>query len=295
MTALRQNIAKLKDSTIDWIYSKRNLVNSMNDKREILPYAYPCSNYVEKVLSNKLVCKALQSVFDEHYCKQIEQVKAASQIVTPISYPNLYGIMNACCELLMMTNCPVLMVNSRLKNVNGLTIGSDKEPVILLSRKAVTKLNEGELKFLIGHELGHVLQQNLVCHIVKGGLDNLKNSSDVLGTMIADVVEMPLNQWHRCSEITSDRAGFICCQKMDHVKEIFMKIGKPLNKVSGSSVNNALDNLFELNYRHPMIAKRLLSLECFEKSSVFNAFCSGEKIDISYCKSLNEKVQTIML
>lgn len=295
MTALRQNIDRLKDSTLDWFSSKRNFMTFINDKREVLPYAYPCSNYVEKVLSNNLVCKTLQSVFDEHYCKQIEQAKATSQIVTPISYPNLYEIMNTCCERLMMTNRPMLMVSSQLKSINGLTIGSDKDPVILLSCKAVTKLNDGELKFLIGHELGHVLQQNLVCHIVKGGLDNLKNSTEVLGTMIADVVEMPLNQWHRCSEITSDRAGLICCQKISYVKDIFMKIGKPLNEVSGSPVNNALDNLFELNYRHPMIAKRLLSLECFEKSSVFNAFCSGEKIDISYCKSLNEKVQTIML
>lgn len=295
MTALGQNIARLKDSTIDWIYSKRNLENSMNNKREILPYAYPCSNYVEKVLSNKIVCKALHSVVNDHYYKQIEKIKVTSQIVTPITYPNLYKIIGDCCKRLLIADRPAIMVSSRLKGVNGLTVGSDKNPIILLSRMAVTKLNDGELKFLIGHELGHVLQQNLVCHIVKGGLDNLKNTNEVFGEMIANVVEVPLNQWYRCSEVTADRAGLICCQKVSYVKELFMKIRKPLDERSRNLVNNALDSLFELNYRHPMLAKRLLALDCFEESSVFNAFCSGEKIDISYCKSLNEKVQTIML
>lgn len=294
MTALGQNIAKLKDSTIDWIYSKRNLVNSINDKREILPYAYPCSNYVEKVLSNSIVCKALQNIIDKNYCKQIEQILATGQEVTPASFPCLSKIIDECCEKLLINKSPAVVVSPKLKGINALTIGSDKDPIILLSRKAVMKLHEGELKFLLGHEYGHVLQQNLVCHTVKGLLDNLKNTSEIFGEVLSDMINIPLNQWYRCSEITADRAGLICCQDIDNVRDLLLKLEGNLKVAFEKKIDNAIEELLELNYTHPMMMKRFLAMAEFEKSSVFHAFCLGKKIDNFSLENLNGKVQIIM-
>lgn len=294
MTALGQNIARLKDSTIDWIYSKRNFVNSMNDKREILPYAYPCSNYVEKVLSNSIVCKALQNIMDKHYCKQIEQILATGQEVTPASFPCLSKIIDECCGRLLIKKSPVVVVSPKLKGINALTVGSDKNPFILLSRQAVMKLHEGELKFLLGHEYGHVLQQNLVCHTVKGLLDNLKSTSEILGEVLSDMIDIPLNQWYRCSEITADRVGLICCQNIDNVRELLLKLEGNLKVAFEKKIDNTIEELLELNNTHPMMVKRFLAIEEFEKSNVFHTFCFRRKIDNLSLESLNEKVEIIM-
>lgn len=294
MTALRQNIDRLKDSTLDWFSSKRNLMTFINDKREVLPYAYPCSNYVEKILSNSIVCMALQSIIDKYYCKQVDQILAAGQVVTPVSFPYLNKIIDECSKKLLIDKSPMVVVSPKLKGINALTVGSDKNPIILLSRKTVMKLHEGELKFLLGHEYGHVLQQNMVCHTVKGLLGNLKNTSEIVGDMLSDMIDVPLNQWYRCSEITADRVGLICCRNIDYVRELLSKVGGDLEVASGKKTNNAIEELLELSYTHPMMVKRLLAMEEFDKSDVFKAFCSGKKIDNLSLESLNEKVQMIM-
>lgn len=292
--ALGQNIVRLKDSTVDWISLKRNLMTFINDKREILPYAYPCSNYVEKVLSNSIVCKTLQNIIDKHYCKQIEPILATGQVVTSVSFPHLCKIIDECCEKLVIDKSPMVVVSPKLKGINALTVGPDKNPIILLSRKAVMKLHEGELKFLLGHEYGHVLQQNLVCHTVKGLLDNLKNTSEIMGDMLSDMIDIPLNQWYRCSEITADRVGLICCRNIDHVRDLLLKVGGHLEVTSGKKTDNAIEELLELNYTHPMMVKRLLAMEEFDRSNVFHAFCLGKKTDNLSLESLNEKIQIIM-
>ena len=294
MVVLGQNIIKIKNSAVDWIRSTHNLVPVMNEKRFVLPYAYPCSNYIENILSNALVCSALQNVMNKHCCKQIEQVLAAGQIVTPTSFPNLSRIIDECRENLLIDELPVVIVSSKLKDINALTVGSDKKPTILLSRKAIMRLSEGELKFLFGHEYGHVIQQNLVCHTVKGLLDNLKNTSEIFGEILSDMIDVPLNQWYRCSEITADRVGLICCGNMDFVRGLLVKVEGDLDIMSGKKTNNPIAELLELNYAHPMMVKRFLALEEFGKSNVFNAFCLRKKIDNVSLENLNKKVQTIM-
>lgn len=291
---LEQNIIKAKDSTIDWIHSKKNLMTLFESKDDVLPYAYPCENYIKTILSNKLVRKVLQGTIDRFYSHQIEDIQATGQEVTSDSYPELYSIVNDCYERLNMVDKPLVMISPQLKGINALTVGTDKKPIILLSRKAVMQLCDGELKFLIGHECGHVLQQNLVCHTVKGLLDNLKNTSEIVGGMVDDTINMPLNQWHRCSEITADRTGLICCKDFDYAKQIFSGIGSHFGEFSYDTTKDSLQGLLELNCVHPMLKKRLLALEKFEKSDALNTFYQKKMIDECSIVSLNRKVQIII-
>ena len=253
---------KVKNKIVNW-KSKLKMQYSNSFKREdTLPYAYPCNNYLEPILSNVIVRKGLNK-FTEKYCNnQIEEIKATSLLATKDRFPQLYRILSDCYAALNVENKPEVYVTSKLRGLNALSIGDDNEPIILISRKSVISLPEGELKFMLGHELGHILQKNLMCHTIKGLLDNLNNKSDILGPLISDIVDVPLNQWYRCAEYTSDRAGYLCCNDINCIKSLFDRIGC-YNRPS-----NPYEDYQELSLAHPLIQHRVREIEKFKKEMI---------------------------
>ena len=233
-----------------------------------LPYAYPCDNYMDSILSNGLVRKTLQ-LFADKYCKeQIQKIKSTGQLVSKTNYPQFYDILQSCYKSLSVEEIPEVYITNQLKGINALSIGSDSAPIILISRKAVISLSDGELKFMIGHELGHILQKNLMCHTIKGLLDNLNSKSEILGPIVSDLIDVPLNQWYRCAEYTADRAGFICAGNIKFVESIFQKV--ICNKTS-----SVLDEYYELGYSHPNIKKRINEMMLYYKSSCLQGIKIG--------------------
>lgn len=253
---LTEGYAKLK-SKAEKIVDSVKASKFLSQKKETpLPYAYPCDNYMDAILSNGLVRKTLQ-LFADKYCKeQIQNIKSTGQFVNRSNYPHLYDVLQSCYKALNVEDIPEVYITNRLKGINALSVGTDNAPVILISRMAVINLSEGELKFMIGHELGHILQKNLICHTVKGILDNLNKKSEILGPIVSDMIEVPLNQWCRCAEYTADRAGLICCGNMDQVYKI-------MNRVKSSEGQSLAPVLMELYKGHPFVNKRIDELNKF--------------------------------
>ena len=219
-----------------------------------LPFAYPCDNYMDAVLSNRMVRKALQ-LFANKYCSdQIQNIKSTAQSVTISNFPCLYKVLQSCYDSLNVEDKPEVYITDRLKGINALSVGSDNVPVILISRRAVISLSDGELKFMIGHELGHVLQKNLMCHTIKGLLDKLSSKSEILGPVVSDLIEVPLNKWYRCAEYTADRAGLICCKELSHVYSL-------IRKIAGAERVSIAPSLMEIYRSHPYLDSRIKTLE----------------------------------
>lgn len=93
---------------------------------------------------------------------------------------------------------PEVYVTNQLKGINALSVGTDDAPIILISRKAMISLSDGELKFMIGHELGHIFQKNLMCHTIKGLLDKLNSKSEILGPIVSDLIDVSLKMVQMC-------------------------------------------------------------------------------------------------
>ena len=227
-------------------------------KEAALPYAYPCDNYMDSILSNGLVRKTLKLFVEKHCKDQINSIKSSGQLVILENYPHLYKIVQSCYKSLNVEAIPKVYVTGHLKGLNALSVGTDNAPIILISRKAVIALPDEELKFMIGHELGHILQKNLMCHTVKGLLDNLNSRSDILGPIVSDLIDVPLNQWYRCAEYTADRAGLICAGSLAPVRSLFERLCNSTLKES-----NEIERYFELSNVHPMYHSRLNQLELF--------------------------------
>lgn len=227
-----------------------------------LDYAYPCENYISMVISNPASKYSLKKFFDSKIKSELAKIVGDSIEVTAKSSPRLYGILRHCCESLCIENKPQFFITSRLKGINSLTVGDDENPLLLISPAAVAKLSNTELSFIIGHELGHVAQKNLICHTVKGALDTMSKWSDALGPIVAELIEVPLNRWYRCSEYTADRAGLICCENLQSALSVFEK-----SSIDKKSISPIIDSYNELTCDHPTIANRIMELKRFYQKS----------------------------
>ena len=256
--SLVEGYNKLKSKAEQIVESVKTSKFLSQKKDAPLPYAYPCDNYMDSILSNGLVRKTLQ-LFADKYCKeQIQDIKSTGQLVSQANYPHFYDILQSCYKSLSVEEIPEVYITSQLKGINALSVGADNAPIILISRKAVISLSDGELKFMIGHELGHILQKNLMCHTIKGLLDNLNSKSEILGPIVSDLIDVPLNQWYRCAEYTADRAGLICCKHIEVVQSLFFKVCNNIANIS------QFDSYKELTNCHPLYKNRIDNLIDFK-------------------------------
>ena len=92
-----------------------------------------------------------------------------------------------------------------------------QEPhLLVLTSGLYEKYNEHpqELRFIIGHELGHLKCDHIRCHTVGSALVHAIVRTDsgvsVKDGLVANLLVGQLLRWFRESEISADRAGLIC-------------------------------------------------------------------------------------
>lgn len=213
-------------------------------------YVYPCDNDIARLLDSAFVQGALRKIAQHYYSGQISEAIKSGVVVTINSFPSLYRIIEHCARQIVLPTNVAVILTPKLKGMNALAVENDGDGVVFLSNSAVARLDEEELTFMLGHEFGHIAQGNLSCHTIKGMLDNLKDSSEILGTMLSDMIEVPLNKWYRCSEYTADRAGLLCCRKVSVALNLLKKV-QP-SPGGDSKINDYL----ELSSAHPFLQHR---------------------------------------
>lgn len=216
-------------------------------------YAVQEENYVGDFLDNKLVRGCLKFIADKYYGSQIATIRNEGMLLTKDSYPMLHSTYTHCCHTLKIKTPPTVYITHRLRGINALSVEINNERLILLSRRVAISLSVKEQAFILGHELGHHQQGNLVGHTVNGLLNSLKDKSEIFGPMIQDAIEVPLKRWCRRSEYNADRAGLLCCKDIEVVKQVFIKIGMIENVT-------AYHQYRELGDDHPMLVTRFCEL-----------------------------------
>lgn len=109
--------------------------------------------------------------------------------------------------------------------LNAVTVGMDR-PIILLSSGLVHHLDDDELRFVIGHELGHAMSGHAVYRtllIRLLGLGNLLNAVPG-GAIGIRMVTVGLLEWSRKSELSADRAGLLATQDPNAALRTHMKL-----------------------------------------------------------------------
>ena len=225
----------------------------------VVDYAVKEENYIGDFLDNKFVRSCLKSIADKYYGSQITVIRNEGVLLTNDSYPMLHSTYIHCCHTLKIMNPPAVYITHRLRGINALSVEINNEQMILLSRRVAISLSAKEQAFILGHELGHHQQGNLVGHTVNGLVNRLKDKSEIFGPMIQDAIEVPLKRWCRRSEYNADRAGLLCCKDIEVVKQLFLKIGRIESVTVYHQYKETSDD-------HPMLTTRLKELNDYATS-----------------------------
>ena len=218
-------------------------------------YAEWDDNYMDGLLDNPLTRSILRKVADSFYGNQLEDLFNEATQLTSDTYPSLFEVFEHCCETLGFVTPPEVYVTGKMKGINALSLEVNGDRLILVGTKVIC-LTPHEQSFLLGHELGHHQQGNLVCHTVNGLMDNLNNASEIFGPLLLDTIEVPLKRWCRRSEFNADRAGYLCCEDIYAVQRLFLRLGMDSNP-------SAYMEYLEIEAPHPTLHTRFGALRDF--------------------------------
>lgn len=152
-------------------------------------------------------------------------------------FPRMHYLLADAGRVLDAKHLPELYVTTD-PTVNAMTIGMDR-PMILLNSALVQLLDDEELRFVIGHELGHALSGHAVYRTLLLRLMQLAGlgSALPLGALGIRLIIAALMEWSRKAELSADRAGLLVSQDPAAVLRAHMKLagGLPLDELDPTS------------------------------------------------------------
>jgi len=178
----------------------------------------------------------------------------------------------------------------------------DESHIININSGLIDKVDDEELKFIVGHEIGHLISNNA-------------NIAQLLDFVFVDQEETPLMMqhkiavWDKLSELTADRFGFMACGRLDKVLSCFFKMasGLSVERLNFDPKAFSIENEEILKYfketgsgnllSHPINPIRIKAVELFEQSELYRNLLSGAEIvqDKMLEDSISELIQSLMV
>jgi Zn-dependent protease with chaperone function len=144
--------------------------------------------------------------------------------VSERQFPHIYALVRDGSYILDLADVPDVFV---MQNPipNAMAIGRDR-PFIVITTGLVNLYDEEELRFAVGHELGHILSGHAVYRTMLLILIQLaaRIAWMPLGYMGLRAVIWGLEEWFRKSELSCDRAGLLAGQDVDAARRALMKL-----------------------------------------------------------------------
>ncbi len=162
---------------------------------------------------------------------------ASAARVGPRQFADLDALLDECVDVLDAPAKPELFV-MQSATTDTFTIGMDK-PFIVISSGLYDLMTHEELRFVVGHELGHALSGHAVYRTMMMHLMRLARSFGVVpvGGWALRAIVAALLEWQRKSELSGDRAGLLCSQDLDTAIRVEMKLagGSALDKLDSEA------------------------------------------------------------
>ena len=144
--------------------------------------------------------------------------------VSERQFPQIYALVRDGAYILDMPDIPECYV-MQSPIVNAMAIGKDR-PFIVLTTGLVNLHDEEELRFVVGHELGHILSGHAVYRTMMLILIQLaaRIAWMPIGYLGLRAIIWGLEEWFRKSELSCDRAGLLAGQDVDAARRALMKL-----------------------------------------------------------------------
>lgn len=166
------------------------------------------------------VLRRLFGLFGEKPIRLAFQANAVR--VSERQFPEVYARYRDVLETFDSPEAYELFV-SQTPLVNAGAYGMDR-PFIVLNSGALTLLDDEELTFLLGHELGHILSGHVLYRTMLVLLIQLARQGFPIVGLAARAVLLALLEWGRKSELSSDRAGLLAVQEPEAAMRTMLKL-----------------------------------------------------------------------
>ena len=258
------------------------------EKSPLRRYCHPVDAKIIGVLDNPAVNAIFRTVSDFGADTSFGQMLASGIPVNAGNYPREDAIVRNCAERLSIRK-PYTIISSQLPGINACTVGSDDEPYLILSSLLVKALSTEQLKFVVGHECGHIAMGHVVYHTAVRTAGNLSRLIPLLGPAVYNMTFLPLLAWERRSEITADRAGLICCEDLELAQRTLLQLASAFQSADDLDIDGyirdsrdylkkgTIRKLSEFGANHPLIAKRMEALRVFAESECYFDILGKEK------------------
>jgi hypothetical protein len=193
----------------------------------------------QELLDHALVKRVIRELNDNEKPLGVRrQLLATAVRLTRSMSPPLYAIVDECRETLDVTISMELYVYAS-PQFNAMCIKPEEGRLfIAVTSSLIEKFSLPELKFVLGHELGHFVFEHHdipIGYLLKG---RVKPDPSVVLKLFA---------WSRYAEISADRAGAVCSRDLDAVAGSMFKLASGLTSpLVKASMDDFLSQLVDM-------------------------------------------------
>jgi len=162
--------------------------------------------------------------------------------------------------------------------LNAYTFGLSSPQVVVLHSALLQMLDEEELRFILGHELGHVRLGHTWLNSLVGGMAGIP-SPFLASTLLA----MAFLWWNRACEYSADRAGLLACGKPHKAISALVRLAagaeartqadleRAVQRIQAEEGDtlSAFSKIGEALATHPMTIRRIEELRRYAASSEY--------------------------
>ena len=224
--------------------------------------------------------------------RRIRQIFLANAVqVNPVQRPRLDALLTDVLTTLDWPKRPDLYVTQSSK-VNAYAIGYE-EPFIVMTSGALELLeSDDERRFLLAHELGHIMSDHMTYRTIAMVITAVGSLALLPVGLALLPFQLALLEWHRKSELSSDRAALLALQDRTVAGSTFMRLAGGRDYGDTTSVDafmtqaatyetggdtwDKILKVFNTAFReHPFHTVRAAELERWRTSGDYDAIIAG--------------------
>lgn len=194
--------------------------------------------------------------------------------ITPHTKPELARLVADCGHRLQSGSFRTYIASGR--SLNAYTFGLVKPQVVVVYAGVLRIMDADELRFIIGHELGHIGLGHTWLNSLVGGLAGIPSPY-----FAAALLYVVFRWWNRACEFSADRSGLLACGSLEKAVSALIKIEtgssaalsaegrrRVLARIEAED-DHLSGDLREMLSTHPMTVRRLDALRKFANSSKY--------------------------
>ncbi len=160
--------------------------------------------------------------------------------------------------------------------LNAYTFGLTEPQDVVVYAGVLSLMDEDELRFIIGHEVGHICLGHTWLNSLIGGMAGIPSPY-----LAAVILYFSFRWWNRACEYSADRAGLLACGKPEKAYSALVKLVGGSAAVRSTEAwqqtlrridteDDRLENtLGEMLSTHPLIVRRLHALQKYAASGEY--------------------------